>query len=158
VSERSTKVQQGIAAVGVVLSLVFVGLEIRENTKAVRGATIQAISDQSILGLLEGAADPDWVRILTHLGSGDKFADLSPEDRMRYTLRASAIARVMENRWRQRALGILDDSGLGIGAGMHNTGWYQSEHFRAYWREQNMAAVFEPSFVDFMESEVMGIR
>jgi len=152
------KIQQGVAAVGVVLSLLFVGLEIRENTKAVRGATIQAISDQSILGLLEGAADPDWIRILTRLGSGDAFGDLSPEDRMRYNLRASAIARVMENRWRQRELGILDDSGLGIGAGMRNTGWYHSEHFRAYWRQENMAAVFEPAFVDFMESEVMGLR
>jgi hypothetical protein len=55
-------------------------------------------------------------------------------------------------------LGILGDSGLGIGTGMRNTGWYQSEHFRAHWRAENMAAVFEPAFVDFMESEVMGIR
>jgi hypothetical protein len=157
-SERSTKVQHGIAAVGVVLSLVFVGLEVRENTKAVRGATIQAISDQSILGLLEGAADPDWIRILTRLGNGGEFGDLSPEDKMRYNLRASATVRMMENRWRQTELGILGDSGLGIATGARNTAWYQSEHFRAYWREENMASALEPTFVDFMESEVMGIR
>jgi hypothetical protein len=157
-SERSTKVQQGIAALGVVLSLVFVGLEVRENTKAVRGATIQAISDQSILGLLEGAADPDWIRILTRLGDGVEFGDLSPEDQMRYNLRASAMVRMMENRWRQTELGILGESGLGIGTGMRNTAWYQSEHFRAYWRKENMALLWEPAFVDFMEVEVMGIR
>ena len=157
-STRSTRLQQGIAAVGVILSLVFVGLEIRENTKAVRGATMQAISDQSSLGLLEGAADTDWIRILTHLGAGGEYEDLSPEDRMRYNLRASATVRMMENRWRQRELGILGSAGLGIGTGMRNTAWYQSEHFRTYWREENMAAAFEPAFVDFMESEVMGIR
>lgn len=157
-SERSTKVQQGVAAVGVILSMVFVGLEIRENTKAVRGATIQAISDQSILGLLEGAADPDWIRILTRLSDGVGFGDLSPEDQMRYNLRASATARMMENRWRQTELGILGDSGLGIATGTRNAEWFRSEHFRTYWREGNMASLWEPAFVDFMETEVMGIR
>ncbi len=34
-----------LAAVGVIGSLVFVGIEIRQNTAAVRGATLQAISD-----------------------------------------------------------------------------------------------------------------
>jgi len=157
-SERSTKVQQGIAAVGVILSLVFVGVEIRENTLAVRGATAQAISDQSVLHLLEGAADPDWIRILTRLGGGAGLKDLSPEDQMRYNLRASVTVRLMENRWRQTTLGILGESGLGIAAGVRNTEWYRSEHFRTFWRDTNMASLWEPDFVDFMESEVMGIR
>ena len=157
-SERSTKVQQGIAALGVVLSLVFVGLEVRENTKAVRGSTIQAISDQGILGLLEGAADPEWVRVLARLGEGAKFGELNPEDQMRYNLRASATVRMMENRWRQTELGILGSSGLSVGSGMHNTAWYQSEHFRAFWLKENMASIYEPAFVDFMETEVIGIR
>jgi hypothetical protein len=158
VSERSKKVQQAIAALGVVLSLVFVGLEIRANTKAVRGATIQAISDQSVLALVAGASDSDWIRILTRVTSGDGFGDLSPEDQMRYDLRASASVRTMENRWRQWRLGILDDSGLGIGTGMRNTLWYRSEHFRDFWQEREMASLFEPAFVDFMEREVMAIR
>jgi hypothetical protein len=157
-SERSTKVQQGIAAIGVVLSLVFVGLEVRENTKAVRGATIQAISDQGILHLLEGAADPDWIRILTHVAGGGEFGDLSGEDQMRYNLRASATVRMMENRWRQTELGILGASGLGVSSGMRNTAWYKSAHFRAFWQSEDMASQYEPAFVEFMEVEVMGIR
>lgn len=157
-SERSAKVQQGIAAVGVILSLVFVGFEIRENTKAVQGATVQAISDQSILHLLEGAADPDWIRILTRLGNGAEFGDLSPEDQMRYNLRASVTVRLMENRWRQAELGILGESGLDIATGVRNTEWYRSEHFRTYWRKNDIASLWNPDFVDFMERDVMGIR
>ena len=34
-----------VAATGVILSLVFVGLEIRQNTLAVRSSTLQALSD-----------------------------------------------------------------------------------------------------------------
>lgn len=157
-SERSTKVQQGIAAVGVILSLAFVGFEIRGNTKAVQGATVQAISDQSVLHLLEGAADPDWIRILTRLGDGAELGDLSPEDQMRYNLRASVTVRLMENRWRQTKLGTVGESGLSIATGARNAEWYRSEHFRTFWRDENMASLWEPDFVDFMESQVMGIR
>lgn len=157
-SERSTSIQRGLAAVGVVLSLLFVGLEIRANTRAVRGSTVQAISDQSVLSLLEGAADPDWIRILTRLRDGATFRDLGPEDRMRYDLRASVTVRLMENRWRQAELGILGESGLGIATGARNAAWFQSEHFRTFWREENIGSLWEPTFVDFMETEVMGIR
>jgi hypothetical protein len=157
-SERSTRFQQGLAAVGVILSLVFVGVEIRENTQAVQGATVQAISDQGVLHLLEGAADPDWIRILTLLNDGTGFRDLSPEDQMRYNLRASVTARMMENRWRQRKLGVLGESSLSVSSGARNTDWYRSEHFRTFWQDANMASLYEPDFVDFMESEVMGIR
>ena len=36
-----------IGFISVIASLVFVGMEIRQNTTAVRGATNQAISDQA---------------------------------------------------------------------------------------------------------------
>ena len=39
---------QLLGALGVILSLIFVAWEIRQNTEAVKSATIQAISDQSI--------------------------------------------------------------------------------------------------------------
>ena len=37
-----------IGFISVIASLVFVGMEIRQNTTAVRGATNQAISDQAL--------------------------------------------------------------------------------------------------------------
>ena len=36
-----------VGFVSVIASLIFVGMEIRQNTTAVRGATNQAISDQA---------------------------------------------------------------------------------------------------------------
>jgi hypothetical protein len=36
-----------LGATGVVASLIFVGLEVRQNTAAVRGATYQSIADSS---------------------------------------------------------------------------------------------------------------
>lgn len=157
-SERWTRAERGLAAIGVILSLLFVGLEVRQNTQAVRGAAMQAISDQGISQILEGAADPDWVRILTLLGGGGKFADLSPDDQMRFGMRASVSVRIMDNRYRQVKLGILDESGLSVGTGVRNTTWYRSQYFRDFWQAQNIASEYDPEFVDFMETTVMGIR
>ncbi|HEY5622263.1 MAG TPA: hypothetical protein VIV14_00785 [Gammaproteobacteria bacterium] len=36
-----------LGIIGVIASMIFVGLEIRQNTSTVRGATLQAVSQQS---------------------------------------------------------------------------------------------------------------
>jgi len=36
-----------LANVGVIAGIVFLGFELRQNTNAIRGATVQAIADQS---------------------------------------------------------------------------------------------------------------
>ena len=42
-----------LGGLGVIGSLVFVALEIRQNTEAVRSATIQAISEQSFTAVAQ---------------------------------------------------------------------------------------------------------
>jgi hypothetical protein len=158
VKDRAENFRQNVAMIGVILSLLFVGYEIRQNTKMIQGATIQAISDQSIAGVLSGAADSEWVRILSFFDQGGTFEELGPDDKMRFNMRASATARMMENRWRQTQLGVLDESGLEVGTGIRNTGWYQSDHFKAYWEHYDMHNSMDPEFVEFMETEVMRIR
>lgn len=147
-----------MAVVGVILSLIFVGYEIRQNTKMIQGATLQAIADQSISGLHSGASDPDWVRLLSFIQQGGTFEEFSPEDKMRFNIRASATVRMMENRWRQTQLGILDNSGLEVGTGIRNGGWYRSDYFKAYWTYFDMGSNMDPAFVEFMETEVMQIN
>ena len=52
-----------LGAIGVVASLIFVGLEVRQNTAAVRGATYQSVADAS-LQQLQLWADND--KLLEH--------------------------------------------------------------------------------------------
>ncbi|MDH4047088.1 MAG: hypothetical protein OEW68_02870 [Gammaproteobacteria bacterium] len=56
-----------IGVLGVVASLVFVELEVRQNTAAVRGATYQAIADASLQQVIWFADNeklrPLWIRI-----------------------------------------------------------------------------------------------
>ena len=55
--------------IGVILSLVFVGFEIRQNTQAVRGATIEALAAQSIEFVTGGDVDP--AAVLTSIQKAD---------------------------------------------------------------------------------------
>ena len=120
-SETRKAMTQGLAALGVILSLIFVGLEVRQNTTAVRGATVQAISDQAIEFSLSFGQNDDWIRIITFLRAGGKMADLGPEDQTRFEYGAIYGIRVMENRYRQVQLGVIDPSEIDVGGGRANT-------------------------------------
>ena len=52
-------VRERVGLVSVVSSLLFVGLEIRSNTAAVKGATLLGMSDQSLAVTLAGAQTPE---------------------------------------------------------------------------------------------------
>ena len=58
-----------IAAVGVVVSLFFVGLEVRRNTRAVQAATLQSVIDIARQQLLLVASNPE----LNHISHIDGF-------------------------------------------------------------------------------------
>ena len=151
-------VPQVVAALGVVLSLVFVGFEVRQNTKAVRGATLQAISDQAFDFAISLVQDDDWIRIITFLEQGGRLEELDPEDQTRFQWGAVASVRVMENRYRQVRLGVLDAAELEVGGGRSNTSWYHSQHFLDYWQSRDQNREWSSDFVEFMETEVLSLR
>ncbi len=157
-SEARRAMPQALAALGVIVSLIFVGLEIRQNTTAARGATVQAISDQAFEWTLSFAQDTDWVRVITFLNQGGRLADLSPEDQTRFQYGALSTIRIMENRYRQVQLGVIDASEIDVSGGRANVLWYQSPHFLDYWRSLDQTLRWAPDFVEFMETEVLSIR
>jgi hypothetical protein len=146
-----------LGAVGVVASLVFVGLEVRQNTLISRGAAVQSITEQVNDWQIEMASNDDWIRISVFLDDGGTYADLSTEDQMRYRYVVTPTIRIMENRYRQVRFGIIDPSELEVGGGKANTYWYRSAHFIEFWQAGEMKIRWTPDFIDFMEEEVMAI-
>ena len=102
-----SSIREMVAAGGVMLSLLFVGLEIRGNTYAVRGATIRGISDQSITLTLAIAEIPEmragWAKVLA-----GREQELTLEEEDAVTLLYSSAMRISENRFRQQTFGVLD--------------------------------------------------
>jgi hypothetical protein len=152
------KWKEVITAAGVVGSLVFVGFEIRENTRTVRGATIQAIADQSFQYNTELVQDENWMRLMALVWADTvSVTSLGPEDRMRLSWGLAASTRIMENRYRQVQLGILGEDALGQLGGATNRNWYGSRMFREWWASADPEAQWSPDFIAFMERDVIGI-
>lgn len=77
---------------------------------------------------------------------------------MRYSWAVGVTVRIMEHRYRQAQLGIIDASTVDVGRGKANIGWYKSDHFLAYWQDVDQNVIWTADFVDFMETEVLEIR
>ena len=151
--------QQSIAAAGVILSLLFVGYEIRQNTRIARAAAVQTTQGQIVQWQSETSLDDDWVRIHTFVQrEGGTFAELSPRDQTKYAWVVGSTVRLMETRYRQVQLGVLSEDDLLIGGGAANPGWYQAPHYIDWWKSEDRTRSWAPDFIEYFESEILEIR
>ena len=98
-----------ISAVGIIISLVFVGFQIRDNTVASQAATYQASVGYDIELLMHLSADPDLSRIIDIYTYGDDASSLSANDIVRAQYEFTALLRHLENLYLQHELGMLSD-------------------------------------------------
>lgn len=101
-------ISQIVAVVGIFASLVFVGLQIRQNTRATRAASHNAVSDSLNEINRMFAENADLTKIwLT--GMANRQA-LSAEERWRFDSTARAYLHVCETMFIQAGLGAGDKS------------------------------------------------
>ena len=150
--------QQAAATLGVILSLVFVGYEIRQNTQVARAAAVQATMEQILAWQVESAADPEWIRIINTLRSGAEYSDLSTLDQQKYNWIVSSTVRITENRFRQMQMGVITETDLGAGGGIANLRWYRSPHFLEWWMSEDRTSSWAPDFLVFFEAEILGLQ
>lgn len=140
-----------VGAVAVVLSLVYVAIEIRQNTKAVRSVTYQELvgrSDEFLLALAQDSALTDiWLR-----GEADPTS-LDDNEAQRYWWIVRTWWRNMENAFRQHERGMLGDLEFGLYASL--TCRPKPPGRRLTWEDH--ASTLSADFVAFVESCVAGI-
>ena len=96
-----------VAAVGVILSLVFVGLQLRKNTDAIIDSNVESATERLITLSQLIASDAELARIYTQ--GMRSFSDLSAEDRTRF---ASVMYSIFADCWDQYSKhkkGAIDD-------------------------------------------------
>jgi len=136
-----------IAALGVIASLIFVGLEIRQNTAATEGATLQAISDTHTQILLGSAWDEDFIRIYNRaLFEGQEPDDFTPEENLQLQRYYIAYLSHLENTYLQNQRGLVDEFVF------ESYGWqsvlWRTPHFRAI-SERLLSVGVSSGFSDF---------
>ncbi len=135
-----------IAAVAVVLSLIYVGRGLNDNTSAIRASSVQEITTGTREALLAVAVDEDLSRI-TLIGREDPSA-LTNEELYRFQLFSRQRWLFVQAIWIQRNLGVLDDKVWGAYERvaceiMTNSG------DRVEW--PNHMEVLDPEFVSLIE-------
>jgi len=82
------EIVQILGGVGVIASMIYVGIQIRNNARAVRAATYQQLSVNTVNGWLNLGHDGDTTDIL--LRGRDDFFALSPVESARFRFLASS--------------------------------------------------------------------
>ena len=96
---------QVIGAIAVVISLIYVALQIRQNTNAVRSATAQAVHEHFANWYQLVAADSELSQIVA-TGLRD-YGSLSEEERVRFIATFMSFLSYSQNaflKWREKLL------------------------------------------------------
>lgn len=143
----STAIREALGFIGVVASLVFVGLQIRQNTSVARGQTRQQLA----------ALNQEWL-ILVSTDSAfrnnfqkawmQKSDSLTRDEAVRASWAMRLNMRRLENTYFQFAEGLIDESALnsyGFSAG----GTFESARFHTWWGRERSS--FDPGFVKMFD-------
>lgn len=95
-----------VGAIGVVVSLVYLGLQTSQNTSSVRASSFNSMIQNSIRLLEHTFRDPDFAALLAR--AEEDPAKLSPADKLRWDAYMTAVFRHFGNLVYQNRVGALD--------------------------------------------------
>lgn len=139
--------REGLAALGVILSLVFVGAEVRQNTIATRAATLNDLAAGSREWLMSLATSPELISVWRRWLAGE---DLTRDELEMAEITVNALLRNVENVFLQVESGAVDESAL-VSYGFGGASAWESPNFPGYWERRWVR--YHPDFVDAFEQQ-----
>lgn len=142
-----------VSAAAVVLSLIFVGYEIRQNSAAVRGATYQSVMEASV-GYAEWVASDERVAgLVVRVMNGEGPEDFSEEENLAITgIYYSGIRRA-QNVYLQLSEGLISETAFEHFRGPSGSSLYRAPYFDTVWPEYREG--LPTDFIPFFEREWM---
>ena len=139
---------EAMGLVAIVGSLIFVALEVQQNTAAVRSSLLQAISEQSYSATVLQIENANLHAAILADGRGDA---LDAEQQSLLNLFYAALIRIQQNRFLQGQLSILDEATLVELGG--TGGPYVWPSFRTFWNR--IESRYSPGFRAYMVREIL---
>jgi len=107
--EAISAVGEIVSAAAVVITLIYLAVQVRQGTKATQAVSIQTASAQDQDFLLTVGADPLTARMWTkYLTDPDSLSD---DEKMQGALLLGAVMRRLENIYLQKCLGSISEEG-----------------------------------------------
>lgn len=150
--DSRTRVGSFIAAAGVMASLGLVAYELRQNTQAVVGQTVQALAEQHADLALAGVESVELRRAF-NLANED-LSSLSADEWSLLTWFYAGVMRVTENRFRQYQLGTIDaDALMHLGA---SGPIFRNAYFKEWWPGRR--SYHPPDFRAFVDTALVPLE
>lgn len=143
--ETISAVAQLVAAIGVIASLFYLAVQIRQNTRSMRAVVVDALT-RGIAEILSGQT-PEVMRSLVRVV--ENLESASEEDRLRALPQLFALFKLFENAWFQQRQGTLDpEQWQGWDAYIRT--YYHRPGMKSWWSMRR--AAFAPGFRDYLEA------
>lgn len=143
-----------IGAIAVLLGLLFVGLELRQNTAAVQASTLQGMVDLSTNYLIDTSLDPEFVPLLIKAQADPDQLNEVEALRVQRLIRSQWLRyQSAFQHWRRGSLGDVDWESFSrfICANITNVGPGSFAAIQVkFW--QNERTVLTDDFVAYVES------
>lgn len=107
--EAWAAIGQLIGAVGVIASLVFVGIQVRQSVRAAKASAFQELVSSIIAVNMTHVENPEILEVIDRAGKGEALA---PREHRLYVALVLSAARLAQSAHYQCQLGLLDKSKL----------------------------------------------
>ena len=144
-------IRETLGFLAVVASLVFVGIEIRQNTAVARGQARQDLAALNQEWLVLMGQDAEWNDIYNRAWRDE--GELTELESRRATFMMLLNLRRMENVYLQYREGLVDESALSSYGLQGGGAIYRGPRFTAYW--ENGRNGFDPGFVEFFNQRFL---
>lgn len=142
---------RSLSAVGVILSLLFVGLELRQTRQLARAQVRQGLAERNAVMIYAVAQNPELARAWTAmwLSADAPGLELSAADSTQANYAMFGLVRQAENVYLQFLEGVVDESVLNS-YGFRNT-LFARPQFKLWWPRYKSG--FDPRFIAVFEAE-----
>jgi hypothetical protein len=147
--EQISYLAQIVASVGVIVSLIFVGLQIRQNTGALQRNEHNSTMAQWTVIRMAIAKSRDIAELMTAGLRGERALDAADQLRLEQMLQENAWASF--HIWERTKRGIFPKGTFELSCGAHLCGLLATPNGGTWWRSAKQTG-FPPGFVSDVDT------
>jgi len=136
-----------LGGIAVIVTLIYLARQIRENTKVARIQTIQTIKSNALQLRVAGIQSPDVAAILAK--SIEDSSSLTTPERIRFNLLCASTFENFDQVYQASVLGLIDN----FGSDRLLRSYLSQEAVRQWWSDGR--DLFHPDFVSYVERDVL---
>ena len=145
--ETINSIAQIVAAIGVIASLFYLGVQIRQNTRSQKSIVVDSLTRSLIALLGPQAGDPDQLRAFA--AAAEDWHGASEADRVRCVSIFFTTFKLFENAWFQQRQGTLDREQW-ESWDLHIRVYYHRPGIKTWWSGRR--SLFSAGFGNYLEA------